>query len=312
MKNIIEFATKLSGHVSLKVVRADGSVKAKYSFANLVTDSGLDSIGTQSISNATDYLAVGTGTTPPVNGDVGLQTEVSRTITLSGGSSYTTSGASPWWNGYVRTWVFNPGTFSGQTLTELGLFDGAAPGTMFSRALIKDGAGTPTSIVVLADEYLYVTWEIRKHVGDEGDTLGTINISGTVYDYTIRATNVDSYANSLFWWSGAQAPYGTGVYAWEDNTLQPITDQPIGSGDGDDSRSVAAYGPGNYYRDTTGVFNPASANFPTGIGAVQLCASTNAPTYGGWVIYFHVTKLPKDADKELTLTFRSSWGRYIP
>ena len=100
---------------------------------------------------------------------------------------------SPYYISHIVEYHFAIGAAAGN-LSELGVGWASSGTTLFSRALILDSGGTPTTITVLSDEYLYVTYEHRFYPS-ETDATGSIvftgNIGGT-YTYTLRPAQIDS------------------------------------------------------------------------------------------------------------------------
>lgn len=159
---------------------------------NLITDQGLDRYGLDSNNNGMDYCHVGTGNTAPVNSDTGLVTWVAAAADISATASAATS--APYFGSLTRKYRFNPNFGGGNVnLNEVGAGWSATNGNLSSRALTVDGAGTPTTISVLADEYLDVYYRRRNYpahlteaTGAPNDLTGTVDISGTSYGYTVR------------------------------------------------------------------------------------------------------------------------------
>lgn len=105
------------------------------------------------ISNFFEYIAVGTGSAGPVNGDTALSAEIvgsglGRAIATR---TYPHTGT----EGHVLYSItFN---ISGSTtVREAGIFDSAVAGTMFSRVLVN----SPNFIPVENGMALTLTWEV--------------------------------------------------------------------------------------------------------------------------------------------------------
>src|SRR5690606_11105005 len=126
-------------------------------FSNLITDIGLNSIVNNGWKN---WCHVGTGTNTPIEADSSLQTPVASTSAKSN-SVVSNAGAPSYYSQASIDYTFPVGA---GTYTEVGVSNKAhTDGTqlMFSRARIVDGSGNPTSITVLADEFLVVPYRIR-------------------------------------------------------------------------------------------------------------------------------------------------------
>lgn len=273
---------------------------------NLIVNSGLDLMGTTIPTSASSYCRVGTGTgaTTPTMTDL-----VARFGAVSGiaaGTVNTNSGAAPWWHQTTRTYTFTAGTISGAALSELGFFNSNSVGaTMFSRVLFLDGLGNPTTVTLLPDEVLTVSYAIRKYV-PMADATGTFNITGVgTVNYTVRAAN----AGNSSAWGAERTAYPSGSFEWrETQTLGLITSQPAGV-NFNSGASPSGYSNGTYQRSVSTSLALAEANFATGIGSV--C------TIAGVISNFQVSftpKIPKDATKTLNMSnfFTVSWAAGAP
>src|SRR5690606_1520304 len=144
--------TGLAGEYKIVARKADGSgdrILADW-FSNLITDAGLDNV----VSGGWKaFCHIGTGTLAPVESNSSLQTPVASTSSRSNVVT-TNAGAPSYYSQSSVDYTFPVGA---GTYTEVGVSNKAhTDGTqlLFSRALIVDGSGNPTSITVLADEYL--------------------------------------------------------------------------------------------------------------------------------------------------------------
>jgi hypothetical protein len=270
-------------------------------FDNLILDAGLNRWGT---GNIIDRTCIGTGTVAPATTQTSLQSfSASSTNTTGITSSVANSGASLYYNELVRGNRFNAGTLNG-TYTEVGV--GWGDTTLFSRALIVDGSGNPTSITVLSDEVLDVYYRFRKYP-PLTDVTGSRVISGVSYDYTFRAAAVTSSStsqgwgltidNSVFFVGG----FGQGlVYS---GTISSITGTPSGTAAQNSGVSTSTYSnnsltvQGSYsYNLTAGnVGGIRSASCSTNLGAAFQCEFDPV--------------IPKDNTKTLTLNWSVTWGR---
>lgn len=305
---MIHFGVGLSGMITLQRVKADtGLIVQEMTFPNLIVDDGLDGLGTATPIDLSDYCAVGTSNTAPATTQTALGSEIARTSTITT-TTYDNSGSSPWNHTVTRTYTFAVGAATG-TLAEIGFFNGPAPGTMFSRALVTDGGGTPTTITILSDESLYVTYTLYKWPSTESLQEGTVVINSVTYDWDILPSNLGSTSTQSYW-RLSEALWTHLGHAFETNTLGAITGTPAGTSSqcstGDSS--MAAYTPGTYYRDGTIIWTPTVGNFASGIGAVTL--GTDAGFVNPfWQIGF-TPKIPKTSDDQFELTIRYSWARH--
>ena len=270
-------------------------------FPNLITNGGLDMIG-----NGQSYLtacAVGSGNTAPAVTDTALNTLVaSTTSTIAGGSSSGVQSTAPYYGYVVNQYNFPAGTATGN-LSEVGV--GTSATALFSRALILDGTGSPTTITVLSTESLYVTYEVEQVVPTT-DVTGTVTIAGVVYNYTIRAAN----ATQVFW-SGSLNGDAPGVSACvvSNGTIGAITGTISGTTAGATSIAVSAYTNGSYSLESTITFGLTDGNVAGGITAMS-CQFGRAFGNGerGFFQYGFSPAIPKDGSHTLTLSVNQTWS----
>jgi hypothetical protein len=114
----MEEGLKIVGKVRAEIVRGDGSVEV-YEFYNILTTYGKDSITDNLLQSVTrgkpTHIQVGTGTTPAAIGDTALGTPFGARQALSPAISRTA-------NALTAQTTFAAGYFSGQNITEYGLF----------------------------------------------------------------------------------------------------------------------------------------------------------------------------------------------
>lgn len=180
MNNLkVEFAIK--GRYRLKRMRAGKIIQDTGWFDNLITNNGMNTITTAAGYSA--YVSVGSSSTPPAFTDVAMG---SRIATVSGGFGFA-SEALDTTNRYLimtKSATFSAGAAAG-TIAEIGV-GGTTTGTnLFSRALVLDSGGLPTTVTVLSDEDLVVIYQlwIKQPTGDF-----TVTASGKTC--TIRAAGV--------------------------------------------------------------------------------------------------------------------------
>lgn len=181
---------EVAGHFKMVAIRPDGTRRPLAEFDNLITDTGLEQYGLVGSSLLTG-CAVGTGTAVPAVSDTGLANQIAHTTNSGPGGTRATVVGPPAYSFVRLVFRFPTGAAAGN-LTEVGIRGGSSSsGPLFSRARILDGSGNPTTITVLADEVLDVTYELRVyHVTT--DVTGTVNLGGTNYDFTIRRANSNS------------------------------------------------------------------------------------------------------------------------
>lgn len=313
--------TSLQGEYRLVINRQDGSQQDTGWFPNLILNQGLDrlGLGTSPYYSIIRYAHVGSGTTAPAATQTGLVTFVAaadnsyRALGFTGDAAESASNEGAPGYGAVHTWkfAFAQGAVVGN-ITEIGVGWDASGNTLFSRALILDSGGSPTTITLVNIDQLTVYYRIRA-VPVLTDASGTIDISGTTYSYTIRAANVASFAaanTSLFGGSGyfssvGTSPIGATVYP-ATSTLGTVTGAPSGTPYGVTSVTQGSYTTGNYYRDATFNWDINSGNAPGGIGAIKF----NFGVFNDMQFQMSLSPaIPKDNVKTFSIVMRHSWAR---
>ena len=305
----IEVPYRVRGLFRMQVLGPDRKLRKDTGwFPNIVTNQGLDYLGSRG-----DWLtncAVGTGNSTPAATDTVLNSQVAY-INNNNGQSPNNGGNSssaPYY-GYLNvSYSFGQGAAAGN-LQEIGVGIDATT-HLFSRALILNNVGVPTTLTVLANEYLNVSYQVQIY-NPTVDTTGTVVVAGTTCNYTMRA----AYAGDPGYWgfggfNSYPKPFGlAGCNVFNDVALQPILSGPIGTSQGtQDSVAVAGYTAGTYYVDGTATFGFGKCN--GGANNSALCTFGNA--YGGMgaaQIIFGTT-IPKTGTQVMTLTFRQTWARY--
>ena len=283
--------------------------------SNIITNQGLDQVATD--ISALRYCQIGTGNTAPAAADTELDNWLAGTATIQSGAGASSGATSPYYGGIIRTYRFDAGVGTGN-IQEVGVGWGTSGTTLFSRALIVDGMGNPTSITKLSDEILDVSYWHRVYCPTT-DTVGTINISGVDYDYTIRpafagstrggsgrgwglnSSNIIYNATSNYASASGNASQ-SGVKAYTGSLGTPLS-EPTGSTSVSGFASTAAYVPGSLEREGTYTWGVSDGNLTGGIKSILY-----SPGWSCYQIEFD-NPLPKDNTKQLELTFIHSWSR---
>lgn len=136
--SVLVDTVKITGALSIRLYRADGTLKDSRDISNLVVTTGKQFIAGRmtGTTNVMSYMAVGSGTTAAVIGDTALGSELGRAAI----SSATTALA-------VTTYVSTLGPAVGTgAVTEAGIFNAASAGTMLCRTVFavvnKDASDT--------------------------------------------------------------------------------------------------------------------------------------------------------------------------
>lgn len=288
-----------AGKFKLEIIRPDGG-RREYDFDNLITDIGLVRMGPS--ADYLDIVRVGSGSTPPAFSDTQLVSQVAAVAFTTASSVDGASSISPYYGFARRVYNFAAGAAAGN-LSEIGVGWSTTGSTLFSRALIRDSMGNPTTITVLSDEILIVTYEHRYYVPETdwtGEVTFTGNIGGT-YDVIGRSSSVN--LSSATYASQAQVSSPGGNTAWAySGDIGPITGVPAGAipsssvnvTDGTASGTSAAY---------TLSFGLGVANSVSGIRSV-------VRRMGNSQFQFQFDPpIMKTSEDTLTLTFSLTWGR---
>lgn len=299
-------------------------VKQTWEFKNLVVNGGLDSMSAASgsISALTQWAAVGTGNATPLPTDTGLQAEISGRTNANGSipdfmSSFSGSTASGSYAGFRRTRLFSETQGNG-TIAEIGFFAASTGNSIFSRALIRDVSGSPTTITKTSSEQLRVSYDLRSYV-PFNDVTGSFTWGGTTYNYIIRPVNVGRLEWGL---NGRDANAGDnssvaqaigvnnsnfyGMTAYNGFVLTAFTSSISGSSGTQNSSAVRLpYVTGSYYRDFSYIWEPGVANFPISGFAIEAFTSNFTSRYDT----FQMSVSPpivKNNLQRLTMTMRWS------
>lgn len=291
----------MRGFYRLRVKNCSGEVTRETGwFPNLITDNGLDLCATQSSSSWQDAggmlhtVAVGAGATPPTVSDTSLESLVASTTV---GSTGTTVGVDTTDRYFfcMREWSFAEGAAAGN-ISEIGV--GVTNGNLFSRALVLDSGGSPTTITVLPDEFLTVQYELRINQ-PTGDLVETID----GYEVTMRSASVNDGTVLTLTRSWAIRRFRLAEFVdpgVSTQAIQPITSQP-------GSLTVTAtinnddYVNGTFTRTGEFQFSPAQANFSIASALFQFGPASFQMGFS--------PAINKTNTERLTIGVRLTWAR---
>lgn len=292
----MQHETQCAGWFKIEAIRPDGTrrVLADW-FPNLILDGGLDRMGANS-----DYLnwcQVGSGSTAPVAAQTALVNRIAGTSTVQASSTGAQASA-PYYGWLRRTYRFAQGVAAGN-LSEVGV-GWASTGSLFSRALILDGGGSPTTITVLSDEALDVTYELRRYPGTV-DLTGTVVLNGVTHNWVSRAAGVTTAGV----WTGEGAMALDAAQSFNGNIGAVTAPNPSGTS-GVLSATALAYSAGSYTRAVTVSAGLNNSNLSGGIRSIIV--TSNVAGTGRYQIQFDPA-IPKDNTKVLSLTIQHTWAR---
>ena len=295
--------TRVAGFYKLEAVDIRGRRRLLADwFPNLITTNGGNLLG--SGGSYFSYCSVGSGNTAPTLADTQLQTLVATTGTINS-TTYGAQSGSPYYGTTTLQYAFAIGAAAGN-LSEVGVGSGATGLSLFSRALILDGGGSPTTITVLSSEALYVTYQLNHYV-PLTDVTGTVVIAGVSYAYTLRAAN----ATTANWAIQNADPPGILQATVYNGSLGTITGSPSGTSSNATSITNNSYSTGSFSLSGTATWGLTDGNLSGGVtaAAVQFGAIHNSR--GEYQVSFS-PDIPKDSSHVLTLTFSNSWAINTP
>lgn len=317
----------MSGQFRLVVSKGPGERDVKHDtgfFNNLITDIGMNRIGVfayrGSIGASTGLttfrslcgrFVVGAGSAAPQVTDTALQSpvafasaDVSR---VSESSSYTRG-----WYELTVTHEFGQGQAAGN-LSEIGIQHASPSGPLWSRALILDGAGNPTTITVLADDYLTCYYTLRIMIPQEDAVFnidvdyGDDEIVPTVV--TARPLNANDSSITRGWGFncakiGDLSSSYSDLHFYPEGLASPTSSLPPGSPVTSPVHGwqEIPYIDGSFVRYLTRTTSPNQLN-STNLSTARLHA-----LMGAWQINFN-PPLQKNNTQTMQLTFGYSWAR---
>lgn len=306
----------LEGIFNFKLTNTKTGEVREYEFKNLILNSGIDYYMTSPHSFISGCI-LSSSSVPPGTTDISITNILGTSTThQASGAGESNTTTLPYYTSYYWTYRFSEGVATGniaQVAMPYGSVDAAINSYtgLFSKALVKDGNGTPITITKLADEVLDVTYTLRIYT-PSADVTGTTTISGVNYDYIVRASSAGSWSlDSRAVSSIPTASAYTGTIGTELGT-------PSGSSSNAVTKTFATYIVGTHTRTATIFWDLNNGNLSGGIRSVYL--GFGNPSYGPG-IYFQVqytanpahpdttVTIPKDATKRLTLNYQLTVGR---
>ena len=289
--------SRIAGEYQVQVLKADRTPRLiTHWMPNIVTNFGLDSL--LSGQNFAARCSVGTGTAMPQATD----NELSELVASTNNRKNASSGRrmeEPWGGVYQASYEFPLGGVVGN-MSEVGV--GFSDSTLFSRALFVDVNGAPTTVTVLEDEILYVTYRVYNYAPVE-DQAFTFDMPSGSRSAIVRACRVGSGSGAGGWglWSGFE---GLHAVVATDGALSDVFTDPTGVASSSRGNSAKAYSTGDYYRDMECYWSLDDANFATGISTFRLV------TRGLGCYQFSVDPpIMKTAADLLSMSFRVSVER---
>lgn len=309
-QNTVSFGAGISGEYKIVITKPDGSISLDTGwFNNLILNTGLDRIGNAGASVIFRYCRVGTGTSTPVATQTALDAQVGASGSMGAATSTSNEGAPLYRSTQVFTCTFAQGAVVGN-ITEVGIGWETTGSTLFSRALILDNLGNPTSITLVAIDQLTVYYRVRI-VPPLTDFSSSVIIASTTYNYTSRVASVGSFGTSQYLFTlGNYFSAGAASTTYEAGaTLGSITAAgPTGTQSGTTgSVSTASYTDGTYYRDASWSWSITQGNAIGGIQALRLTWGTTYQPFDYQIAFD--SPIPKTNTNVFTLVTRFAWYR---
>ena len=299
----------IGGYFYVDLIDAkSGEIKQHLEFPNLITDAGLDLIGTGVKLNVVyNELAVGTGTSTPAVTDTALDAQVDSTTSDNGIADADGTVSTPREYAFRRrTRVFLEGEANAD-LTELGWKVGS---TLANRALFKDLAGNSTTVFKTDNDLLQISYEYRIFAPTV-DLSGSFDLgigSGST-SYMLRPQNVGQADG----WGALRTDMGdfTSPFAKVHETAQ------LGSRTGNNDPSPSAeessntfltYTSSNFFRDMEYEWTYSDAVFGSGIGLITWNPWFSSGNKAIWQMFLS-SSLEKTNTNKFTIRFRQRWDR---
>lgn len=313
-------SVKLSGQfrlVTSKDAECKQVVKDTGFFDNLITNTGMNRIGEvttnaiysiEAFNTLCGRFVVGSGSAEPQFTDTALQNPVafaSSNVELVNESSNYERG---WYEITVRH-QFGQGQAAGN-LSEIGIQRTSTSGPLWSRALILDGQGNPTTITVLPDDFLTCYYTLRIMIPKE-DAVFNIDVDygedgvvpTVVTGRPLRANDTDPVVGWGLQTAGTVSERAA-LQFYTGGLAAPTASAPLGSPIGSQTTnfSIVPYIPDSFERyvtRTNGLNQHNSQELRT--------ARLNA-LMGAWQIEFD-PPLQKNNTQTMQVTFGYSWAR---
>ena len=297
---MINLTSGLKGEYKLVIKRPDGTVRETPWFDNIILNQGLDRLATAACAN---YARVGTGTSTPTEFQTNLDAQIAASSNISSYSlSAVNSGSPDYTTLATYEYVFAQGAVVGN-VTEVGVGWSTTGDTLFSRALILDALGNPTSVTFVSIDQLTLYYRVRWVPPSLTDSTGSVVIGGTTYGYTLRPSYIASYMTSNAILTGL-ANVGKSVSAYAGGcSLGAITGTLSGTSAGSGTVNTGTYTAGTRTLDFTHTFAISQGNNVNGLQGLSI----NVMGYYTQVVFS--SAIPKNSTNVLTVVTRHGWAR---
>lgn len=297
---MLEFKLQVAGHIE---IYSDKRGKLA-EFDNIFLDQGLNELGYNSMP---DFIWLGSGSAEPHPSNTQLVNFVARSNVSSPRipTTHGVNGTAPYY-AWSRIGVrFDPLGVN-VNLSELGL---GTDTVLYTRALIKDANGIPTTLTILSDEILDISYTIRVYAPTT-DATGQITLGGNIggtYNWTARACLVTTNGHwSYSAWAVSRYATFTGHAKAYSGPLGDITQEPSGDVDYIETHYSVPYVQNSFTAKSVVVVDTHQGNFVDGIRSITLCLG-----WGDYQMQFDPA-IPKTDLDTLSLSFAVTYARYVP
>jgi len=295
-------------------------------FGNIVTNIGLDFYGTNLFGM--DFGHVGTDNTPELATDTQLGAFVAGVADSS--QTAAAQASAPFFGSLTYKYRFLAGFGGGAVnINEVGVGRTVTTGNLSSRALTVDGGGSPATVPVLGDEFLDLFYKRRNYpahiveaTGAPNDLTGSIDVSGTSYNYTVRPMmltlggGTSGSGSAWGWGSGLNSDFNSiegfgfntfmrGIALDETAVLGAVTGSPTGAASASTDTGRQTYIGSSNERELWYQWGEDNANFSVGIGGLVL-----KTRLGAYQMVFDVP-IPKVVGQTFTYFHNFSWDRKV-
>ena len=284
----------IEGRYVISIKRANGDIDEVANFSNLITNTGMDYMIKDTGSNHLSYGFIGIGVTPEAITDTSMETLQSYSSQAFQGNvnSHDITG-----NISILKSIRFPVASSAFDISEVGM-GWNTTGSVFSRALVKDGAGNPTTIAIQAGEVPYIQYKLNISFNPNDVVLA---VDG--YSMTLRPCNIDSigYCSPI---EGGRIRHSYLKAYNNDAVMGDILNTPSGGVSyNETSYSDQDYTNGSYQRSGNVIWSSTTANEPLGLKIFIV-------TQGQMTWQFEVSpNIPKDDTETLNIELTTSWTR---
>lgn len=302
----------IKGRVKCVKKSLDNEVLETYEFDNIVTDTGLNYMGTNNVAILAK-CQIGSGNSTPNPNQSSLDALIASVSGSVISYDYDYNPDNPI---YInsQTNLFKFTNLNNVNITEIGLMPNISGyNDIATRALIKDAMGNPTSITVLTGEVLEVYYTMAQVFSTE-DSSFQINVydkdgNAELYNVDVRLAYA-GHAENMYNVGRELSPKSCYVF---NDELKAVTSTNTGRFDTIDAKAsdMSVYVPNSFKRIINAKATLSKANNASGIRRIMI-----GTTMGFWQFRFGRVSddapLQKSDQKVLEFPVEFNWGRYEP